>query len=131
MTRSMVSAAAGVALIGLGSAAGMAHHSGSNYDFAHLVTFEGTVRQFQWTNPHVVIWVNVDHGEGEELWAVQMTSPGNLRRRGWTQRSLQPGERVRVVAAPMRDGTPAAGLDNITKLRTGEVLYHFGPPLAE
>ena len=131
MTRSMVSTAAGVALIGLGSVAAMAHHSGSNYDFANLVTFEGTIRQFQWTNPHVVIWVNANHGDGQELWAVQMTSPGNLRRRGWTQRSLQPGERVRVVAAPMRDGTPAAGLDNITKLETGEVLYHFGPPLVE
>ena len=91
------------------------------------MTLEGTVRQFQWTNPHAIIWVDVDAEQGHELWAIQMTSPGNLRRSGWTQQSLRPGERVRVVAGPMRDGTHAAGLDFVTRLETGEILHHFPP----
>ena len=119
--------AAMIVVSGLVPIAPLAHHSGSNYDFANTVTLEGTVRQFQWTNPHAIIWVDVDAEQGQELWAIQMTSPGNLRRSGWTQQSLRPGERVRVVAGPMRDGTHAAGLDFVTRLETGEILHHFPP----
>ena len=122
--------AAMIVVSGLVPIAPLAHHSGSNYDFANTVTLEGTVRQFQWTNPHAIIWVDVDSEQGQELWAIQMTSPGNLRRSGWTQQSLRPGERVRVVAGPMRDGTHAAGLDFVTRLETGEILHHFPPRLA-
>ena len=111
--------------------ASLAHHSGSRYDFDKTITLEGTIQEFQWTNPHAIIWVNVEKDrEAAELWAIQMTSPGNLRRNGWSHRSLQPGDRVRIDVHPLRDGGPGGGLSKVTMLGTGKILYHFPPRTA-
>lgn len=115
--------------LSFGTGVSVAHHSGSKYDFGKLLTLEGTVREFQWTNPHAIIWVNVEseQSEGPELWAVQLTSPGNLRRNGWSHRSLQPGDRVRIDLHPLRDGGAGGGLNKVTIMESGEVLHHFPP----
>jgi hypothetical protein len=89
-----------------------AHHSFAMYDQTKLVTLEGTVKEFQWTNPHVLLWVTrAAEGGGEpELWTIELpTSTGNLARMNWSKRSLTPGDHVTVELNPLRDGRHGGG----------------------
>src|SRR3954463_4390869 len=76
-----------------------AHHSFAMYDSTKLLTIDGTVTNFQWTNPHVLLWVtgSTAAGEAPTLWTVELpTSPGNLKRMGWSKHSLKGGDKVLV-----------------------------------
>jgi hypothetical protein len=119
--------ASGVAILaGIAAplASGEAHHSFAMFDPANPKTITGTVKEFEWTNPHVVLWVYSAAKEGEtpELWNVELTSPGNLTRIGWTRHSLNPGDKVAVEIAPLRDGTHGGGFRKVTLTDTGQEL---------
>jgi Family of unknown function (DUF6152) len=91
-------------LVGAGSA--VAHHSFAMFDREKQLTLEGTVREFQWTNPHVFIQVMVKNPAGvEEEWSVEGASPNMLFRRGWTNQSFKHGDHVTIIMNPLRDGT--------------------------
>jgi Family of unknown function (DUF6152) len=113
-------------LIGLLAAAvpAVAHHSFAMFDFTNTVTITGTVKEFRWTNPHVVLLVEGTSKEGEAptTWALELTSPGNLTRIGWTRHSFKPGNRVQVEFNPLRDGRRGGALRKGTLLDTGQVL---------
>src|SRR3974390_1653321 len=83
-----------------------AHHSFAMFDFSKVVTITGTVKEFQWTNPHVVLWVNADGAAGgaPAVWALELTSPGNLTRGGWDRKVLSAGDKVSVDLNPLRNG---------------------------
>jgi hypothetical protein len=101
-----------------------AHHSFAMYEPTKTLTFKGTVKTFQWTNPHVILWVLVqpeDGGAGQE-WSFETTSPGVLTRAGWTRSSIKPGDRVSVNFSPLRDGSHGGGLNLVTLLDTGQQL---------
>jgi hypothetical protein len=101
-----------------------AHHSFALYDRTKTMTIKGNVKAFQWTNPHVVIWVLVQpEGGGEpQEWGIETTSPGVLTRGGWTRNSIKPGDRVSVEFSPLRDGSHGGGLNSVTLLDTGVKL---------
>jgi Family of unknown function (DUF6152) len=101
-----------------------AHHSFAVYDRTKTLTLKGTVKTFQWTNPHSVVWVLVQpEGGGEpQEWSFETTSPGVLTRGGWTRNSLKPGDRVSVEFSPLRDGSHGGGLNSVTLLDTGQKL---------
>lgn len=111
------------ALAGVASPA-LAHHSFAMYEPTKTLTFKGTVKTFQWTNPHVVIWVLVqpDSGGAAEEWSFETTSPGVLTRAGWTRQSIKAGDRVSVTFSPLRDGSHGGGLNSLTLLDTGQKL---------
>ena len=100
-----------------------AHHSFAMFDFSKTVTVRGEVKEFQWTNPHVVLWVvgTTSPGAAPEPWAVELTSPGNLTRMGWSKRTLNPGDRVEVDFSPLRDGKHGGGFRSV-KLPSGQVM---------
>lgn len=93
------------------------HHSGAMFDDDKSVTLAGTVKSFQWTNPHCWIQLLVRGDSGSIEWSVEMGSPSVLFRAGWKPGTLQAGEKITVVIHPMRDGTPgglfvsASGVD--------------------
>jgi hypothetical protein len=101
-----------------------AHHSFATYDRTKTVTIKGTVKTFQWTNPHCVIWVVIQPAGGgdPQEWSIETTSPGVLTRSGWTRHSLNPGDRVSVEFSPLRDGSHGGGLNSVTLLDTGQTL---------
>jgi hypothetical protein len=101
-----------------------AHHSFAMFEPTKTLTFKGTVKTFQWTNPHVIISVLVqpDEGGAAQEWALETTSPGVLTRNGWTRQSLKAGDRVSVVFSPLRDGSHGGGLNSVTLLDTGQKL---------
>jgi hypothetical protein len=117
------SAFVAAALLG-GALPASAHHSFAMYEPTKTLTFKGTVKTFQWTNPHVVIWIVVQPEEGgaPQEWSIETTSPGVLTRGGWTRQSIKPGDRVSVTFSPLRDGSHGGGLNSVTLLDTGQKL---------
>ena len=101
-----------------------AHHSFAVYDRTKTLTLKGTVKTFQWTNPHCVVWVLVqpDGGAEPQEWSFETTSPGVLTRGGWTRNSIKPGDRVSVEFSPLRDGSHGGGLNSVTLIDTGQKL---------
>jgi hypothetical protein len=101
----------------------VAHHSFAMFDATQRMTLQGTVKALNWTNPHVTLMVQGGPAGGKpELWTLELTSPGNLTRLGWTKRSLTAGQAVQVEMNPLRDGRKGGAFRKVTILSTGEVL---------
>jgi hypothetical protein len=81
-----------------------AHHSGAMFDDRKSITLKGTVKAFQWTNPHCFIQVMVPGKEGPEEWSVEMGAPFEVVRTGWRPTTVKPGDPITVVIHPLRDG---------------------------
>lgn len=102
----------------------LAHHSFAMFDPAKARTLKGTVKEFRWVNPHVSLFVLAEAANGgePELWAVELTSPGNLTRLGWSRKSLKAGDKVLVEINPLRSGQKGGGFRKVTLIDTGQVL---------
>lgn len=83
-----------------------AHHSGAMFDDTKSITLTGTVKSFQWTNPHCWIQVLVPAKNGPVEWSVEMGAPFEVFRTGWRPVTLKAGDRITVVLHPLRDGKP-------------------------
>jgi hypothetical protein len=89
------------------SAPASAHHSFAMFDAEKNVTLTGTVKEFEWTNPHSWLRVMVDdQTTGKPMqWAVEMGSPAQQAQRGWKPDSVRPGDKVSVTIHPLKDGS--------------------------
>jgi hypothetical protein len=83
----------------------LAHHSGAMFDDKKSTTLTGTVKDYQWTNPHCWIQVLVPGAQGPIEWSIEMGSPAQLFRGGWKRGTLKPGDKITVAIHPLRDGT--------------------------
>jgi hypothetical protein len=99
------------------------HHAAAPvFDLNTEKTITGVVKQVDWTNPHIWVWVDVQNAAGQaETWGFEGMSPNFLTRRGWTRTSLLPGMRITVTFRPLRDGK-AGGMFITGKLEDGKVL---------
>ena len=106
--------------------AAWAHHSFSVFDMATEQTLEGEVVEFQWTNPHTWTWLNVANADGSVTkWGLEGMSPNFLGRRGWSKSTLMPGDRVKIVIAPLKSGEPGGTFLRAT-LADGTQMVMFG-----
>lgn len=99
------SAVVALALAGMGASAS-AHHSFAMFDqsAAQRTTLKGKVSEFQWTNPHAFIQLEVAGANGKaEIWSIELNSPNNLKRQGWKSTSLKTGDQITLITAPLRD----------------------------
>jgi hypothetical protein len=85
------------------------HHSFAMFDQTQRVTLKGKVTEFQWTNPHAFIHVEVAGAENPGHWEIELNSPNNLKRQGWKATSLKQGDMVTLVMFPLRDLTQQKG----------------------
>ena len=111
--------------VGLAALAGpaFAHHSGAMFDRSKEQTIVGTVKEFNWTNPHSSFAVVVTGPDGAEvLWDVEMNGPNNLVRQGWKRTTLKPGDKVSVILNPLRDGRAGGWYVGVT-LPDGKALH--------
>jgi hypothetical protein len=83
----------------------IAHHSAAMFDATKSITLQGTVKGFEWTNPHCWIQIVVPAGDTTAEWSVEMGSPSQLYRKGWRPGTLQPGDQVTIVINPTKDGS--------------------------
>lgn len=86
----------------------LAHHSQAMFDADKKVTLSGTVKEFQFSNPHCYIQLLVPNQEqtqgGSEEWSIEMGAPAHVLRAGWKANTLKPGDKITVVINPLRDG---------------------------
>jgi hypothetical protein len=115
---------AALALALLSGSSAFAHHSFAMFDQAQTVTLKGTVTEFQWTNPHAFIQIEVPGTNGSrELWSIELNSPNNLKRQGWRSTSVKPGDAVTLLTNPLRDmAQHKGGLFIAVTLPDGTVL---------
>ena len=82
-----------------------AHHSFAAFDMTNQKTVTGAVKQVDWTNPHIWIWIDVANDKGgSDTYAFEGMSPNFLARRGWTRSTLHKGDKITVSYRPMKDG---------------------------
>ncbi len=85
----------------------MAHHSFSMFDEKKEVVLKGAVKEFQWSNPHTWIQLNVTDASGKVVeWSIEGGSPNLVGRQGWKRNTFKPGDQVEITVHPMRDGQP-------------------------
>ena len=116
---------AGWALAAAGSIAlpALAHHSFAMFDQTKQVSLKGTVKEFQWTNPHAFIHVEITaEGGTKETWDIELNRPNNLKRQGWSSSSVKVGDKVTLVANPLRDLAHKGGLFVAVTLADGTIL---------
>jgi Family of unknown function (DUF6152) len=94
-------------LLALWSAQAAAHHSFAVHFVADkIVSVSGVVTEFSFRNPHGIITLKVEGKDGAaDEWKAETNSPNILRRRGWTEASIKPGDRIKVEGYPSRDGS--------------------------
>lgn len=87
--------------------AAAAHHAFSAFDMTEEKVVAGDIVEFQWTNPHTWTWIDVTAPDGTVTeWGVEGMSPNFLRRLGWTENTLKPGDHVVITLYPLKDGQP-------------------------
>jgi hypothetical protein len=100
----------------------LSHHSNAMFDQDTVLEMSGTVKEFQFTNPHS--WVQVDvvdaNGKAAE-WSLEWGSPNNLGRQGIRPSTFPPGAKVMVRTYPMKDGSPG-GLFIGARFEDGKVI---------
>lgn len=101
------------------------HHSFAMFDKTKETWLEGTVSEFQWSNPHTFIQLVVPGRDRAVEWSLEGGSPNILSRNGWRRTSLKPGDKVRVLIYPLRSGQPGGSFLEVHR-QDGTVLYYHG-----
>jgi hypothetical protein len=104
----------------------LAHHSFAMFDTANPVTISGVVTDFEWTNPHSYIEVDVTEGGALKHWTIELGSTSILQRGGWKFTTIRKGDRITAVLGPLRSGEAGGLLVRVT-LPDGRVLGNGGP----
>lgn len=105
----------GALALALVSPFAVAHHSLTMFDSSSKVTVTGTVRAFQWTNPHAYIHIVAEDEAGRDIeWRLEMGAPMYLYARGWRPTTLKAGQRIAVTINPLRDGGPGGVVLQVT-----------------
>jgi hypothetical protein len=118
----LVPLAAGAALV---AGAAQAHHSGAMFDASKTVTLDGTVKEFQWINPHVWIILETRDADGKVVeWNIEGASPAQLSKRGWKKSVMKPGDKINVVSHPVKSGKPEGNMVKVTV--NGKVIGEQG-----
>ena len=87
-----------------------AHHSGAGFESDKIVELSGTIKEFQFKNPHTWIQVMVQDANGKTTeWSLEWGSPNSLGRQGYRPSTFPPGAKVTVRLNPMKNGEPAGG----------------------
>ena len=103
------------------------HHGTAGYDLEKTITLQGTVQDFEWSNPHCVVQILARNDKNEtELWTIELGAPGIMARNGWSRNSLKPMDEVVAETHPAKNGA-SSGLS-----ATSTILLKFivnGQPL--
>lgn len=98
-------------LLALGAGAAFAHHSFAMFDMAAQKTLVGTVKDMQWTNPHIWVQVLAPDDKGEQVeWSIEGGSPNGLSRSGWHRNTVKAGDKIEITIHPLKDGTHGGSL---------------------
>jgi len=112
----------------LGAIPLLAHHSFAMFELTKDVTYEGTVVEYRWENPHTHIIVKVDPGAADPstvgTWDVEGGATNIMGRQGWTRATYKAGDPIKVVAHPMKDGVTKGESLFYAVMPDGKRLFH-------
>ncbi len=98
------------------AAPGFTHHSAVMFDDQKEVTVTGVVKEFQYTNPHSWLLVDVTNDDGSvTTWGFEAEGPSTLMRAGIRRSDFSPGTEITITGNPMKDGRPAAAWISATR----------------
>jgi Family of unknown function (DUF6152) len=110
-------------LFTIGTVPAFAHHGNAAYDQTKPVTLNGTVTEFDFVNPHVQIYFDVNQQNGKTVhWACETLSPGKLSRAGWTRGAIKPGDQITITLFEAKTGDPVGLLQHLKFDKTGKEL---------
>ena len=113
---------AAIAVLLLVAAPIFAHHGTSAYDTTKLTTVKGTVTDFQFNNPHVMISVETKDDKGKvEMWTSEANSPNVLTRHGWDRDIIKKGDQITIIGYRPKNGAKTMRLQKVV-LSTGQEL---------
>jgi hypothetical protein len=113
---------AGIYVVLLASGLLFAHHGTSAYDTTKLITVKGTVSDFQFNNPHVMISVDAKDDKGKvETWVSEANSPNVLTRHGWDRDIIKKGDQITVMGYRPKNGAKTLRLQKVV-LSNGQEL---------
>jgi hypothetical protein len=99
-----------------------AHHSTAMYEMANPVTVKGTVKRFEWTNPHAFIFLDVkDEKKGEVEWEIELMSLNHLRSYGWMRTTVKPGDVISCTGGAAKSGAPSM-ISSVIELPDGRKI---------
>lgn len=108
-----------------GGVPALAHHSGAMFDRTKTVELVGTIKEYQFSNPHVWIEVMVPPSGKKKAdpvqWSIEGEGPAIMARMGLGPSALKAGDKVTIKAHPLRDGRSGGSLISVT-LPDGRVL---------
>ena len=105
-SRHRIAAIAIAILLAVGAAS--AHHSTAMYDMASPVTVKGTVKRFEWTNPHAFIFIDVKDVKGNVVeWEIELMSLNHLRSYGWMRDTVKSGDEISCTGGRAKSGAPS------------------------
>lgn len=109
MTKAVAIAVLSLGGLAIGAARAGAHHSATMFDDSKTVTVQGVVREFQYTNPHSWLLVDVTGKDGKVVtWGFEAEGPTTLRRAGIRPSDFKAGTKLTITGNPMKNGQPAA-----------------------
>jgi hypothetical protein len=109
------------------AAPAFAHHSFAMFDPDKTITLKGTVKEFEWTNPHSWLRVMVVDANGKAIqYALEMGSPARSTFDGWKRDTVKPGDQITVTMHPLKDGS-RGGMYLSAELPNGQKLGRTGP----
>jgi hypothetical protein len=83
----------------------LAHHSPAMFDMKQRTTVSGSVKQFQWTNPHSYIQLIIKDADGNDVeWSLEMAAPSYLYNNGWRPSTLKAGDKINAIISPLANG---------------------------
>jgi hypothetical protein len=126
-TRTVRHLAIGALALLMTSGIASAHHSTAMFDMQHTVKVTGTVTQFDWTNPHTFIWMDVLNNGTTEHWSVEGMSPNYLSRNGWSRHTLKAGDKIDMEVHLLKDGRKGGFCATVT-LPDGKTLRNLPGP---
>jgi hypothetical protein len=108
---SLIGIAVGRIAVGAGPVA--AHHSFALFDMNKTVSLEGTVQNFEWSNPHTWIKLAVPNEQKSvDEWLIELPSAGSLAREGWNKNYIKVGEKLILRVNPLKDGRKGGSLQS-------------------
>jgi len=127
MSRTIHCCAAAISLSIVIGGAVQAHHSGAMFDRSKVVTVQGALIEYVYTNPHPWLRLMV-RSDGKDLeWDAEAPSVQTMSRVGLTRSTLKPGDRLTLRLHPLKDGRPGGALIDVT-LASGKVISAGGVP---
>ena len=104
-----------------------AHHGTASFDTSKDLTLKGTVTDWIWANPHCFLKFDaMDETGTVRNWAVEVSNPTDMTKRGWARSSFKVGDVVTVNLQPVKNGAPIGRLRNVV-LPDGSSLTAMGP----